>query len=161
MLPATDALWRSSVANPLLLVACLPVGCYTASPSRRPTLPCSLGSLVAQWDASWPWARQQLVAACHGPGDTLLLLTAARTLYLISHGGGGSHSSMALGHHQQQQQQPAAQCLLERFSLKVSCCTYNALRTVAANAKAADAAMSANGMHAGVYMFASGRHTTP
>lgn len=83
------------------------------------TAACSSGSLISHWDPSWPWAQLQLVAACHGPGNTLLLLTAARVLYLVGYNGSSSSSSSsadrdARGSMQQQQQQ-----LLEKYSVKV------------------------------------------
>jgi hypothetical protein len=60
------------------------------------------------------------VAACHGPSNTLLLLTAARVLFLVGHGGPGAGSS---GSQQQQLQQQQVLC---KFSVKVSCVDWNA-----------------------------------
>jgi hypothetical protein len=92
---------------------------------------CSTGNLVHHWDPSWCWAQLQLVAAAHGPSNTLLLLTAARVLFLVAHTGGpgssirssssidptasglGSDSSSSKDQRWQQQQ------VLAKFSVKV------------------------------------------
>ncbi|WIA15951.1 hypothetical protein OEZ85_012693 [Tetradesmus obliquus] len=87
----------------LLLVACRSSAVYLVDES---------GALVTHWDATWPWAQLQLLAACHGPGNSLLLLTSARVLFLVGHGGPGAAAS---GSQQQQLQQ---QAVLAKFSVK-------------------------------------------
>lgn len=75
----------------------------------------SAGGLVTHWDASSPWAQLQLVSACHGPVNTVLLLTAARVLYVVGYANSssaGSRRGDATAGQQQQQ-------LLEKHSVKV------------------------------------------
>lgn len=108
-------------------------------PTRRST-----GRLLCHWDPSWSWGQLQLVAACHGPGNTIFILTAARVVFLVSHNGGQQqqqHTSLAssadddddasagdgdsqgssaaaAGGGGGQQAQLAAQQILEKFSVK-------------------------------------------
>jgi hypothetical protein len=71
------------------------------------------------------------VAACHGPGNTILILTAARVVFLVAHNGdkhqAGSSagvteaaaSSGGSGGFTQQQLQLQQQQVLEKYSVKV------------------------------------------
>jgi hypothetical protein len=73
------------------------------------------------------------VAACHGPGNTIIILTAARVLFLVAHNGDKhqlSRSSSAGveplagsadSKFTQQQLQFQQQQVLEKFSVKVRC----------------------------------------
>lgn len=94
-------------------------------------LSCSTGRLLCHWDPTWSWGQLQLVAACHGPGNTILILTAARVLFLVAHNGdkqqrGSSAGAEPLssndGNFTQQQLQFQQQQVLEKYSVKVSCC---------------------------------------
>eukprot|EP00878_Enallax_costatus_P035802 GHUV01040026.1.p1 GENE.GHUV01040026.1~~GHUV01040026.1.p1 ORF type:complete len:222 (+),score=50.57 GHUV01040026.1:142-807(+) len=91
----------------LLLVACNSSAVYLLD---------STGGLVTHWDSASPWAQLQLVAACHGPANTVLLLTAARVLYVVgystSSSSGSSSRSGGAGAAQRQQ-------ILEKQSVKV------------------------------------------
>lgn len=92
---------------------------------------CSTGRLLCHWDPTWSWAQLQLVAACHGPGNTIIILTAARVLFLVAHNGDkqqqsrGSSAgaeplaSSADSKFTQQQLQFQQQQVLEKFSVKV------------------------------------------
>lgn len=91
----------------------------------------STGRLLCHWDPTWSWAQLQLVAACHGPGNTIIILTAARVLFLVAHNGDKqqqSHGSSAGAEplassadskFTQQQLQFQQQQVLEKFSVKV------------------------------------------
>ena len=107
---------------PLSSESCLPR--YSAADTA-----CSTGRLLCHWDPTWTWAQLQLVAACHGPGNTILILTAARVVFLVAHNGdklqrgntpsspeaGGSRGGVSSQELQFQQQQ-----VLEKYSVKVS-----------------------------------------
>jgi hypothetical protein len=68
------------------------------------------------------------VAACHGPGSTILILTAARVVFLVAHNGdkqqqgsmpGSEAVSSSDGNFAQQQLQFQQQQVLEKYSVKV------------------------------------------
>lgn len=89
---------------------------------------CSTGRLLCHWDPTWPWAQVQLVAACHGPGNTILVLTAARVVFLVAHSGDKQQRGSAAGVEpvsssedgDPQQAQPfAQQQVLKSYSVKV------------------------------------------
>lgn len=100
----------------------------TSTHSRSRPFSCSTGRLLCLWDPTWPWAQVQLVAACHGPGNTILILTAARVVFLVAHAGdkqqrgsaaGVEPTSTSEGGDPQQAQPFAQQQVLKSYSVKV------------------------------------------
>lgn len=110
-------------------------------------LSCSTGRLLCHWDPSWSWAQLQLVASCHGPGNTILILTAARVVFLVAHNGdkhqagssagvteAAASSGGSSGGFTQQQLQLQQQQVLEKYSIKVGkwgCSSQNPLQLLA------------------------------
>jgi hypothetical protein len=96
--------------------------------ARTRPFSCSTGRLLCHWDPTWPWAQVQLVAACHGPGNTILILTAARVVFLVAHSGdkqqrgsaaGVESGSSSEGGDPQLAQPFAQQQVLKSYSVKV------------------------------------------
>jgi hypothetical protein len=53
--------------------------------------------MLRHWEVDTPWAQQQVVAAAFGPGDSMLVLTAARVVHWVPLGeGGGAPVSLSV-----------------------------------------------------------------
>lgn len=66
----------------------------TAPPGCPLLYPRSTGQILREWDPDGPWGSQRLAAAAFGPGGSLLLLTAARSVVWVRPGAGEGEDSV-------------------------------------------------------------------